>query len=102
MNASPAPTLRFFHAAAVPIMTPAPPRGPPMTAVLLAALVLPPAAPRDLAPPIEKDGWLRPAPGKRSEPVWGVPGGIAVGLWPARGPRGLLRIYAPYLGQKHP
>jgi hypothetical protein len=25
--------------------------------------------------------------------------GISVGLWPTRGPRGLFRIYAPYLGQ---
>jgi hypothetical protein len=31
--------------------------------------------------------------------VWGIKGGIAVGLWPTGGPRGLLRIYAPYLGQ---
>jgi hypothetical protein len=27
---------------------------------------------------------------------------LAVGLWPASGPRGLIRIYAPYLGQRYP
>jgi hypothetical protein len=78
--------------------------------LLAALLVLPgaekgpaaPVVPRDLAPPVEKDGWLRPAPGKKSEPVWGVKGGIAVGIWPTSGPRGLLRVYAPYLGQKYP
>lgn len=31
--------------------------------------------------------------------MWGVRGGIAVGLWPMPGPRGLMRIYAPYLNQ---
>jgi hypothetical protein len=31
--------------------------------------------------------------------MWGINGGIAVGLWPNRGPRGLIRIYTPYLGQ---
>jgi hypothetical protein len=51
---------------------------------------------------VEQGPWLRPAPGKKAEPVWGVKGGIAVGLWPTNGPRGLLRIYAPYLGQARP
>jgi hypothetical protein len=55
--------------------------------------------PGELAPPVEKGGWIVPAPGKASEPVWGIKGGIAVGLWPTAGPRGLLRIYTPYLGQ---
>jgi hypothetical protein len=31
--------------------------------------------------------------------MWGIKGGIAVGLWPNGGPRGLIRIYTPYLGQ---
>ncbi|HEV3444281.1 MAG TPA: hypothetical protein VG099_06535 [Gemmataceae bacterium] len=57
------------------------------------------APPAKLAPPIEKNGWIVPAPGAASEPIWGVKGGIAVGLWPTPGPRGLLRIYTPYLGQ---
>src|SRR5437588_195997 len=59
----------------------------------------PATPPGKLAPPIEKDGWIIPAPGTASEPVWGVKGGIMVGLWPTPGPRGLLRIYTPYLGQ---
>jgi hypothetical protein len=56
-------------------------------------------APPVLARPVEKGGWIVPAQGAASEPVWGVKGGIAVGLWPTNGPRGLLRVYAPYLGQ---
>lgn len=55
--------------------------------------------PARLSPPVEDGLFLRPAPGAASEPVWGVKGGIAVGLWPTPGPRGLLRIYTPYLGQ---
>lgn len=44
--------------------------------------------------------WLRPAPvdGAR-EPRWGHPQGLQLGLHPLRGPRGLLRIFTPYLGQ---
>jgi hypothetical protein len=46
--------------------------------------------------------WLRPAPSGESEPRWGHPDGLQVGLQvglhPLDGPRGLLRIYAPYLG----
>jgi len=44
------------------------------------------------------DSWLLPT--KEVEALWGIPGGLAVGLWPQPGPRGLLRIYTPYLG--HP
>jgi hypothetical protein len=43
--------------------------------------------------------WLRPAPGATSEPIWGIEGGLSVGLWPTSSPRGLLRIYTPFLGQ---
>ncbi len=50
-----------------------------------------------LARPVEDGTWIRPAEGEASEPVWGVKGGIAVGLWPTGGPRGLLRVYTPYL-----
>jgi hypothetical protein len=57
-------------------------------------------APPKLALPVERDGWLVPAPDQKAEPVWGVKGGIVVALWPVSGgPRGLLRIYSPYLGQ---
>lgn len=52
------------------------------------------------AEPLE-DGWLRPTHAK-SDPVWGIKGGISVGLWPTQGPRGLFRIYTPYLGQAFP
>lgn len=52
-----------------------------------------------LAQPVEDGAWVRPAEGEASEPVWGVKGGISVGLWPTGGPRGLFRIYTPYLGQ---
>jgi hypothetical protein len=37
-------------------------------------------------------GWIAAAA------LWGHPGGLAVGLEPADGPRGLIRVYAPYLG----
>lgn len=51
----------------------------------------------------ERDGrWLRPAlaaDGPR-EPRWGHPDGMQLGLHPLSGPRGLLRLYTPYLG--HP
>ncbi|MEM6916958.1 MAG: hypothetical protein AAF491_10365 [Verrucomicrobiota bacterium] len=35
-------------------------------------------------------------------PVWGHRDGIRVGLAPTPGPHGLIRIYAPYLGQSFP
>jgi hypothetical protein len=56
---------------------------------------------RDSSSPKNKEigPWIRPSGKKDSEPVWGIQGGIAVGLWPTPGPRGLLRIYTPYLGQ---
>lgn len=55
--------------------------------------------PEKLAAPVENGKWLIPAKGDMSEPVWGIKDGIGVGLWPTRGPRGLIRIYTPYLGQ---
>jgi hypothetical protein len=44
--------------------------------------------------------WIRPDGTPNAEPRWGHKRGIQVGLHPLGGPRGLLRIYAPYLG--HP
>lgn len=45
-------------------------------------------------------GWLRPADGDGArEPRWGHPEGMQLGLHPLSGPRGLLRLFAPYLGQ---
>jgi hypothetical protein len=46
--------------------------------------------------------WLRPIQSQPSKSVWGAKDGLAVGLWPENGPRGLIRVYAPYLGQRHP
>ena len=58
------------------------------------------AVPSNLALPIERGSWILPAPGEESEPLWGIKGGLAVSLWPVSGgPRGLLRLYSPYLGQ---
>jgi len=42
--------------------------------------------------------WLRPSSGPDQTPRWGHLDGIQVGLHPTAGPRGLLRIYTPYLG----
>jgi hypothetical protein len=43
--------------------------------------------------------WLRPAVGDDAAGAkWGHPSGLQVGLHPLQGPRGLVRIYAPYLG----
>ncbi len=62
-------------------------------------LPVPPAAgtPETGALPVTDAGWLRPAAERPAEPRWGHPDGIQVGLHPLRGPRGLLRIYTPYL-----
>jgi hypothetical protein len=43
--------------------------------------------------------WLRPKPDADAQPLWGIQGGIAVALSPTPGPRGLIRIYTPYLDQ---
>jgi hypothetical protein len=58
--------------------------------------------PEELAEPVLDGVWLRPAQGRPAQPVWGVKDGLAVGLWPTGGPRGLIRVYAPYLGQRRP
>lgn len=43
------------------------------------------------------DGWIRPVAQSGAEPRWGVPGGMQVAIAPTPGPRGLLRIFTPYL-----
>ena len=48
----------------------------------------------------DADRWLRPSEGPDAKPIWGHRNGLRVGLWPTPGPRGLFRIYTPYLG--HP
>ncbi|MBN1419239.1 MAG: alpha-L-fucosidase [Planctomycetes bacterium] len=62
----------------------------------LAALARQPI-PRDLAPPAVEGGFIRPAAGRDALPRFGFRDGIRVGLWPGGGPRGLIRIYAPYV-----
>lgn len=44
--------------------------------------------------------WVRPDGSPDAKPVWGLADGLAIGLHPMPGPRGLIRIYASYLG--HP
>jgi hypothetical protein len=51
----------------------------------------------DLASPQVSKLWVQPNQGKPAKPVWGHANGLQVGLAPMPGPRGLLRIYAPYL-----
>lgn len=41
--------------------------------------------------------WLRPPTAGGAEPRWGHADGLQVGLHPTPGPRGLLRIFTPYL-----
>jgi hypothetical protein len=55
--------------------------------------------PGSLEPAVADGPFLRPAAGQDSEPTWGIKGGLSVGLWPNPGPRGLIRVYTPYLGQ---
>ncbi len=50
--------------------------------------------------PVKNGIWIRPAQEGPAQPIWGFENGIRVGLAPMPGPRGLLRIYTPYLGHK--
>jgi len=52
------------------------------------------------SPPVVEGLWVRPSEVFPAQPVWGHAEGLRVGLWPMTGPRGLLRIYAPYLGHR--
>ena len=45
------------------------------------------------------DIWIRPEEGVKGDPCWGFKDGIQIGLAPLPGPRGLIRLYAPYAGQ---
>lgn len=54
---------------------------------------------KTLPPPEVGAVWARPAPGDKARPIWGHANGLRVGLHPMSGPRGLLRIYTPYMGQ---
>lgn len=51
-----------------------------------------------LRPASDDGGWIRPVADEGSEPRWGIPGGMQIALPPTPGPRGLLRVFTPYLG----
>jgi len=53
---------------------------------------------QQLVPPEKGEIWVTPAQGRPAQPVWGHANGMTIGLAPMPGPRGLLRIYTPYLG----
>ncbi|WP_221407950.1 hypothetical protein [Proteiniphilum sp. X52] len=55
-----------------------------------------------LTPPDTVGTWIQPVQGKPAMPVWGHANGIIVGLAPLPGPRGLIRIYTPYLNYGFP
>ncbi len=57
---------------------------------------------KQLALPDTVGSWILPAEGKPAMPVWGHANGIVVGLAPLPGPRGLIRIYTPYLEYEFP
>ena len=46
--------------------------------------------------------WIQPSECIPAMPIWGHAKGVSVGLAPLPGPRGLLRIYAPYLNEYPP
>jgi hypothetical protein len=46
-----------------------------------------------------EETWVRGIVAGVPCPVWGVANGLQIGLAPLPGPRGLLRVYAPYLDQ---
>jgi hypothetical protein len=75
-----------------------------ITAVASADLTGPtsaPAARPELVKPVVEGRWLRPpATTDAVAPIWGHADGLRIGLAPPRGPRGLLPVYAPYLGQR--
>lgn len=57
--------------------------------------------PTDLKQPVEDGIWLRPDTTGPSVPLIGFKDGIRIGLWPAvDGPRGIIRVYAPYVFPK--
>lgn len=57
---------------------------------------------QQLLPPDTVGTWVQPGQGKPAMPVWGHVNGIKVGLDPLPGPRGLIRVYTPYLDYPFP
>ncbi len=66
--------------------------------LVLLALVLSATVWGRPADPVVEGRWIRPSFSNPALPVWGHVDGLRIGLWPMAGPRGLLRVYAPYLG----
>lgn len=56
---------------------------------------------RQLSPPDTVGNWILPAQGSAAIPLWGHKNGIRLGIAPTPGPRGLIRIFCPYLGLAH-
>ena len=52
--------------------------------------------PENLLPPVEEGIWIRPAAGP-CIPIYGFKDGIRLGIEPGNRPRGIIRIYAPYV-----
>ena len=52
---------------------------------------------QQLAQPDTIGSWILPAQGKAGAPLWGHKNGIILGIAPTPGPRGLIRIFCPYL-----
>jgi hypothetical protein len=48
----------------------------------------------------EQGRWIIPSDCFPALPVWGHKEGIRIGIAPTPGPRGLIRIYTPYLGHR--
>jgi|GEM_PF-162767 len=55
---------------------------------------------QEMSEPVENGRWIQPSQDFPAQPIWGHVKGIRVGLAPMPGPRGLIRIYTPYLGHK--
>lgn len=65
-----------------------------LAVVGLGALMIP----GKLNQPIVDGIWVRPSSKSPAEPTIGFKDGIRIGLWPSpNGPRGIIRIYAPYI-----
>lgn len=75
----------------------------PATKPSASATSRPPAAAKPdwqkMPEPVASGPFVQPADAPIARPVWGHREGLRVGLSPMPGPRGLLKIYAPYLGQ---
>ncbi len=54
--------------------------------------------PKEWIAPQKNGIWLQPAQCANAQPLWGFCDGIRIGIAPLDGPRGLIRIYTPYLG----